>query len=45
MASDRLSPSGVYIGTTGGQLFYTADGGKTWSAMAEHLPAIISVSC
>jgi hypothetical protein len=45
MTSDRESPAGVYVGTTGGHLFHTADGGKSWAALAEHLPPILSVSC
>jgi photosystem II stability/assembly factor-like uncharacterized protein len=44
MASDDRSPSGVYVGTTGGQIFYTADGGESWRALAEHLPPVISVA-
>jgi len=34
----------VYVGTTGGQVYYTADSGETWSALAEHLPPVISVA-
>lgn len=44
MTSDDRSPAGVYVGTTNGQLFHTADGGETWSALAEYLPAVISVA-
>ena len=44
MASDRRSPSGVYVGTTSGQVFHTADGGNSWSLLAENLPPVISVS-
>jgi hypothetical protein len=44
MSSDALSPAGVYVGTTGGQLFYTADAGDNWDVIAEHLPPVLSVS-
>ncbi len=43
MAVDSLEPCGVYFGTTGGQVFASADGGETWSAVAAHLPAVLSV--
>ena len=29
MAADALSPAGVYVGTTNGQVFHTADAGET----------------
>ncbi len=38
-----LDPRGVYFGTTGGQVYASADGGEHWSAIAEHLPAVSSV--
>lgn len=44
MAADTLDEAGVYIGTTNGQLYNSADAGDSWSAMAEHLPAVISVA-
>ena len=44
MASDRRSPAGVYVGTTSGQVFHTADAGNSWSLLAENLPPVISVS-
>lgn len=44
MAADAESPSGVYVGTTSGQIFQTADGGNSWSLLAEHLPQVISVA-
>ena len=43
MATDRLDPAGVYFGTSGGELYASADEGESWSAVAEHLPAILSV--
>ncbi|MCL6566373.1 MAG: exo-alpha-sialidase [Acidobacteriia bacterium] len=43
MAVDRLDPCGVYFGTTGGQVYASADAGSSWQAIAEHLPAVLSV--
>ena len=43
MSVDRLDECGVYFGTTGGQVYASPDGGDTWSATAEHLPAVLSV--
>ena len=43
MATDRLTPAGVYFGTTGGALYASADEGEGWRRIAEHLPAILSV--
>lgn len=44
MASDPLRPCGVYVGTTTGQLFSSADEGRTWNGIASYLPPILSVS-
>jgi photosystem II stability/assembly factor-like uncharacterized protein len=43
MAVDALDPCGVYVGTTGGQVYASADGGDHWTAVAEHLPAVVAV--
>jgi photosystem II stability/assembly factor-like uncharacterized protein len=43
MAVDRLDPVGVYFGTSTGQLYASADEGRTWSRIAENLPPIWSV--
>jgi len=43
MAVDSLESCGVYFGTTGGQVYASADAGNTWAAIAEHLPAVLSV--
>jgi len=40
---DQLDPCGIYFGTTGGQLYVSADDGDSWQTIAEHLPAILSV--
>jgi hypothetical protein len=43
MAVDTLDRCGVYFGTTGGQVYASADEGDSWVAIAEHLPAVLSV--
>jgi hypothetical protein len=43
MAVDRLEPAGVYFGTSTGQLYGSADEGRTWTLVADHLPQIWSV--
>ena len=43
MSTDRLDPAGVYFGSTTGDLWASADEGKSWSLVAEYLPQILSV--
>jgi photosystem II stability/assembly factor-like uncharacterized protein len=43
MAVDRLDPCGVYFGTTGGQVYASADAGDSWTALARDLPPVLSV--
>ena len=43
MAVDQLDPCGIYFGTTGGQVYASADSGDTWTAVAQNLPAVLSV--
>ena len=43
MAVDSLDSCGIYFGTTGGQVYASADAGDHWQAIAEHLPAVLSV--
>ena len=43
MTVDRLDPCGLYFGTTGGQVYASADGGDTWSPIVRDLPAVYSV--
>ena len=43
MAVDALDPCGVYVGTTGGQVYGSADAGNRWAPIVEHLPAVVSV--
>ncbi len=43
MAVDALEPCGVYFGTTGGQVYASADAGDSWKAVVRDLPAVLSV--
>src|SRR5512139_3333751 len=43
MAVDSLDPCGIYFGTTGGQVYGSADGGDTWAPIVRDLPAVLSV--
>ena len=43
MAVDRLDKCGVYFGTTGGQVYASADAGDSWAPIVRDLPAVLSV--
>ncbi len=43
MAVDTLDSCGVYFGTTGGQVYVSADSGDSWNAIVSNLPAVLSV--
>jgi photosystem II stability/assembly factor-like uncharacterized protein len=43
MAVDSLDKCGVYFGTTGGQVYASADAGDSWTAIVRDLPAVLSV--
>jgi photosystem II stability/assembly factor-like uncharacterized protein len=43
MAVDSLDSCGVYFGTTGGQVYASADAGDTWAPIVRNLPAVLSV--
>jgi len=43
MAVDSLEPSGVYFGTSGGQVYASANAGDTWKAIVRDLPGVLSV--
>jgi len=43
MAIDSLDPCGVYFGTTGGQVYGSADAGDNWTPIVRDLPAVLSV--
>jgi len=43
MAVDSLDACGVYFGTTGGQVYASADAGDSWRPIVRNLPAVLSV--
>jgi hypothetical protein len=43
MCVDTFEPCGVYFGTTGGQVYASANAGDSWAAIARDLPAVLSV--
>ena len=43
MAVDSLDACGVYFGTTGGQVYASADAGDSWAPIVRDLPAVLSV--
>ncbi|MGZ5528196.1 MAG: WD40/YVTN/BNR-like repeat-containing protein [Limisphaerales bacterium] len=43
MCVDSLEPCGIYFGTTGGQVYASADSGNSWNPIVRDLPAVLSV--
>ena len=43
MATDQIEDAGIYIGTSGGQVFASRDSGDSWQAIVEYIPRILSV--
>jgi photosystem II stability/assembly factor-like uncharacterized protein len=43
MSVDSLDKCGIYFGTSGGQVYASADAGDTWSAIVRDLPPVVSV--
>ncbi len=43
MTIDTLDPCGVYFGTTGGQVYASADAGDSWAPIVRDLPTVLSV--
>jgi photosystem II stability/assembly factor-like uncharacterized protein len=43
LSLDALDPCGVYFGTTGGQVYASANAGDTWAPIVRDLPAVLSV--
>jgi len=43
MAVDQLDKCGIYFGTTGGQVYVSADSGDNWSAIVHDLPPVLAV--
>jgi hypothetical protein len=43
LAVDSLESCGIYFGTTGGQVYASADSGDSWAPIARDLPSVLSV--
>lgn len=43
LAVDKLKPCGIYFGTSGGQVYASADDGDSWKALVRDLPPVLSV--
>jgi hypothetical protein len=43
MSTDSLDPCGVYFGTTGGQVYASANAGDRWAPIVRDLPPVLSV--
>jgi len=43
MAVDTLDECGIYFGTTGGQVYASADAGDSWNPIVRDLPSVLSV--
>lgn len=43
MAADTLTPGGVYLGTTGGELFYSRNDGEAWTRLPGSFPRITAL--
>ena len=43
MAVDKLDQCGVYFGTSGGQVYASADAGDSWMPIVRDLPPVLSV--
>src|SRR6266566_2788247 len=43
MAVDSLDKCGIYFGTSGGQVYASADAGDSWNPIVRDLPAVLSV--
>lgn len=43
LAVDNLESCGIYFGTTGGQVYASADSGDHWTAIVRNLPPVLSV--
>ena len=43
MCADDADPTGIYFGSRDGTVCGSADGGETWTTIAEHLPDVLCV--
>jgi len=43
MACDARDPVGIYVGTTGGEIWASRDEGEGWRCVAAHLPPVLAL--
>lgn len=43
LSVDMLDPCGIYLGTTGGQVYASSDSGDHWTSIVRDLPPVLSV--
>jgi photosystem II stability/assembly factor-like uncharacterized protein len=43
MTSDWLAPAGIYLGTTGGEIFHSRDDGESWEKLPASFPRITTL--
>lgn len=43
LGTDEGDPTGLYLGTSGGEVLASADAGETWKTLRTHLAAIVAV--
>jgi hypothetical protein len=43
MTTDAAEKTGVYFGTTSGDIYYSRNGGDAWEVLQSNLPAVLSV--
>ena len=43
MGADSLDECGIYFGTSGGQVYASADSGDRWNPIVRDLPYVLSV--
>jgi len=42
-ATDTCDDAGVYLGTTGGEIFFSRNAGDSWELLRAHLPPVLSL--
>ena len=43
MTCDARDPVGLYLGTTGGEIWASGDEGASWRQIASHLPEVLAI--
>jgi len=44
MTCDAQEPVGLYLGTTTGEIWASADEGESWRQAASHLPQVLAIT-